>query len=110
MSAKVSVAPSASRTRRPCQCHQTGAPSVTSSPLWRARVEIIDSGSRARAWQKALVLVLRGGNLAMARWTAWSASAWRQLPSAESAWVMNIAKVSVGGKARSRWAGTNAAT
>ena len=58
VSAKVMVAPSTRRTRRFCQCHPAGAPSVTSPPVWRVRVVIIGNGSRARAWQYALVLVL----------------------------------------------------
>jgi hypothetical protein len=52
-------------------------------------------------------LLLLRGSPATKRLTAASSTAWRQLPSADSAWAMNIDKVSVGGNNRSRCSGSS---
>lgn len=51
VSAKVIVAPSASRPRRCYQCEQSGAPSVTSPAVWRVWSPVESSGLIRPAWR-----------------------------------------------------------
>jgi hypothetical protein len=107
VSAKVTVVPSASSTRRPRHSQASATPSATSWPVRRAKVSIIACGNRARALQYAAVLLLHGVMPAIKRLTAASSTTCRQLPSAESACAMNIDSVSAGGNSRSRCSGSS---